>query len=71
MPKLPPVPKEQRNVGGERPRDRLRSAEPHRRDRKAGVQSPEPGDAGVDLEKQGRYRALRQNLTPQQRVQDR
>jgi hypothetical protein len=71
MSKLPPIPKEQRNVSGERPRDRLRSAEPDRRDRKTGVQSPEPGDADVDLEKQGRYSNLRQNLTPQRPVQDR
>jgi hypothetical protein len=71
MSKLPSIPKEQRNFGGERPRDRLRSAEPDRRDQKTGVHSPEPGDADVDLEKEGRYGAMRQNLTPPRRVQDR
>ncbi len=71
MTKPPPIPKEQRSFTGEQPRDRLRSAEPDRRDRSTGVQSPDPGDADVDLEKQGRYGNMRQNLTPQRRVQDR
>ena len=65
MSKLPSIPKEQRNFGGERPRDRLRSAEPDRRDRKIGVQSPDPGDAD------NRYGAMPQNPTPQRGAQDR
>jgi len=67
----PPLPKEQRSFAGERPRDRLRSAQPDRRDDLTGVQSPDPGDADVDLDKQGRYGNLRQNLTPRRSVQDR
>ena len=32
MSKTPPIPPEKRSFSGENPRDRLRSAEPHRRD---------------------------------------
>jgi hypothetical protein len=73
MSKLPPIPKEQRRFSGESARDRLRSAEPDRRDqhRHEDVQSPQPGDADVNIEKQGRFGNMRQNLTPQRRVQDR
>ncbi len=71
MSKSPPIPPQQRSFSAEQPRDRLRSAEPERRDRKTGVQSPEPGDADVDLDKQGRFGDIRQNLTPQRSVQDR
>jgi hypothetical protein len=71
MSKQPPIPKEQRSFSAEKPRDRLRSAEPDRRDEMTGAQSPQPGDADVDLEKQGRYGNIRQNLTPQRSVQDR
>ena len=71
MPKLPPIPKEQRSFRDEQARDRLRSAEPGRRHQQDGVQSPDPGDADVDLETEGRYGNMRQNLTPQRQVQDR
>ena len=69
MSKLPPIPEEQRSFSGETARDRLRSAEPDRRE--TGVQSPEPGDHDVDVEKEDRYGNLRQNLSPQRGVQDR
>jgi hypothetical protein len=68
--KLPPIPKEQRSFPSEGARDRLRSAEPDRRDH-TGVQSPDHGGADVDVGKEGRYGNMRQNLTPQRRVQDR
>ncbi len=41
--KLPPIPLEQRSFSGEIPRDRLRSAEPGRRDEATGLQPPRPG----------------------------
>jgi hypothetical protein len=71
MHKPPPIPPDQRSYARETPRDRLRSAQPDRRDLETGVQSPDPGDADVDLSKQGRFGNMRQNLTPQRKVQAR
>ncbi len=44
MPKMPPIPPEQRTFSGEKARDRLRSAEPGRRDETTGLQSSQPED---------------------------
>ena len=71
MSKMPPIPPEQRSFPSEKARDRLRSAEPHRRDEKTGLQSSQPGDDDVNIEQQGRQGNIRQNLTPQRSVQDR
>jgi hypothetical protein len=71
MSRLPPIPKEQRSYSGEEARDRLRSAQPGRPESKTGVQPPDPGDENVDVEKEGRFGNMRQNLTPQRSVQDR
>ena len=71
MSRLPPIPKEQRSFTGEQARDRLRSAQPHRVESSTGVQTPDPGDENVDVEKEGRFGDMRQNLTPERSVQDR
>jgi hypothetical protein len=42
-----------------------------RRDLKTGVQSPQPGDADVNLKQEGRFGNLNQNLTAIRNVQDR
>ncbi len=50
MSRLPPIPPEQRSFTGEQPRDRLRSAEPDRRDEATATRRAKPGDAEVNLE---------------------
>jgi len=47
MPKTPPIPPEQRSFSGDKVRDRLRCAEPDRRDQTADVQPSQPGDDDV------------------------
>lgn len=42
-----------------------------RRDLRTNAQSGQPGDADVNLDTQGRFGNLRQNLTNQHKVQDR
>ena len=76
MSKAPPVPPEQRSFAerstrSDDPTSRLESAHPDRRDRETGVQSPQPGDADVNLETQGRFGNIKQNLTPHLKTQDR
>ncbi len=66
MPKTPPIPPEQRAFSADKVRDRLRSAQPDRRDETAELQSSQPGDDDVNLKTQGRYADTRQNLHHQQ-----
>ncbi len=66
MSKTPPIPPEQRAFTAEQARDRLRSAQPDRRDDTTGLQSSQSGDDDVNLKTQGRYANLRQNLHHQQ-----
>lgn len=61
MPKKPPIPPEQPSFRGKGVHDR--------RDDLTGLQSGEPGDADANLDQQGRYGNIRQNLK-QHRVQD-
>jgi len=56
MSKMPPIPPEQRSFMGDRARDRLRSAEPDRRD----------DDHAENLKTQGRSANIRQNTHYQQ-----
>ena len=65
---IPPIPPEQRSFKGEDARDRLRSAEPGRRDSLQGVEPD--ADGGVD-EKAWDSGNIRQNLTPRRSVQER
>jgi hypothetical protein len=63
MPKAPPIPKEQRAFKGQKP-----DIEGHAGD---DLQSPDPGNADVNLEEQGRHGNLRQNTSHSGNVQDR
>ena len=67
----PKVPKEQRSFAdkGGRPVEDAMSED--RRDLSTGAQSGQPGDADVNLETQGRFGNLKQNLTTHWKVQDR
>ncbi len=69
MAKSPPIPKEQRSFRGQRPD--IAGRQPDRHEEKTGLQSHQPGDADVNFATQGRQANIRQNLTPQRRVQDR
>ena len=42
-----------------------------RRDRQTNLQSGQPGDGDANLEQQGRFGNLNQNLTPQWKTQSR
>ena len=70
MSHAPRIPKEQRSFADRGARS-LDDAAIDRRDLSDGVQSGQPGDADVNLDTQGRYGNLRQNLTTHWKVQDR
>lgn len=70
MSHAPKIPKEQRSFADRGARN-LDDAAADRRDLADGVQSGQPGDADVNLETQGRYGNLRQNLTTHWKVQQR
>jgi hypothetical protein len=69
MTRSPKIPKEQRSFAdrGDRPEQDMAD----RRDLATGAQSHEPGDADVNLDTQGRFGNLRQNLTTHWKVQQR
>ena len=67
----PKVPKEQSSFADHGARSVKAAMDSDRRDRSTGVQSDQPGDADVNLDTQGRFGNLRQNLTTQWKVQDR
>ncbi len=71
MSKMPPIPPEQRTFTGEKARDRLRSAQPDRRDETTELKSSQPGDDDVNLKTQGRHGAINQNTHHQGYQQDR
>jgi hypothetical protein len=67
----PKIPKEQRsfaNRGGTAMDDAIQA---DRRDLATGAQSGQPGDADVNLDTQGRFGNLRQNMTTQWKTQQR
>lgn len=71
MSHAPKIPKEQRSFadrGGQSVEQAMAS---DRRDLATGAQSGAPGDADVNLDTQGRFGNLRQNLTTHWKVQDR
>ena len=70
MSQPPKIPPEQRAFPGQRT-DLEEEAPDDRRDRATRVQSAQPGDADVNLETQGRFGNLKQNLTTHWKVQDR
>ena len=71
MTHAPRIPKEQRSFAdrGGTPLDAAMAED--RRDLATGAQSGQPGDADVNLDTQGRFGNLRQNLTTHWKVQDR
>ena len=67
----PKVPKEQRSFADHGARALRDAMNDDRRDLATGAQSGQPGDADVNLDTQGRFGNLRQNLTTHWKVQDR
>ncbi|MBO9708851.1 MAG: hypothetical protein J7521_11620 [Caulobacter sp.] len=65
MSKAPPIPPEQRAFKGQKP-----DIDGHDADRDD-LQSPDPGNADVNLREQGRHGNLRQNTSRSGNVQDR
>ena len=71
MTHAPRIPKEQRSYadkGGKAAED---AGDSDRRDLETEIQTGQPGDSGVNLDEQGRFGNLKQNLTNQWKVQDR
>lgn len=71
MTHAPRIPKEQRSYadkGGKAAED---AADSDRRDLETEIQTGQPGDSDVNLDEQGRFGNLKQNLTNQWKVQDR
>jgi hypothetical protein len=64
MSKAPPIPPEQRAFKGQKPA--IESQADH-----DDLQSPDPGNADVNLKEQGRHGNLRQNTSHAGNVQDR
>ena len=71
MTHAPRVPKEQTSFAAKGARSVEDAANADRRDLGTGAQSGQPGDADVNLDTQGRFGNLKQNLTNQWKVQDR
>ena len=67
----PKVPKEQRSFADKGARTVQDAMSSDRRDLSTGAQSAQPGDADVNLDTQGRFGNLRQNMTTPWKVQDR
>ena len=71
MTHAPRVPKEQTSFADKGARSVEDAANADRRDLSTCAQSGQPGDADVNLDTQGRFGNLKQNLTNQWKVQDR
>lgn len=71
MTHAPRIPKEQISFADKGARSVEDAANSDRRDLHTNVQSGQPGDADVNLDTQGRFGNLRQNLTTHWKVQDR
>ena len=69
MTKAPKIPPEQQSFAGQKPDIEGESRD--RRDNRTDLHDGQPGDAGVNLETQGRFGNLKQNLTTHWKVQDR
>ncbi len=64
MSKAPPIPSEQRAFKGQKPAIEGQGGHDD-------LQSPDPGNADVNLKEQGRHGNLAQNTSPSGNVQDR
>lgn len=71
MTHAPRIPKEQLSFADKGARTPEEAENSDRRDLKTGAQSGQAGDADVNLDTQGRFGNLKQNLTNQWKVQDR
>lgn len=71
MTHAPRIPKEQRSDADRGAQSPEKALHEDRRDVKTGAQSDQPGDADVNLDEQGRFGNLKQNLTNRRQVQDR
>lgn len=69
MPHAPRIPNEQTSFADKGAQSVEEAANSDRRDLKTGVHSGQPGDADVNLDTQGRFGNLKQNLTNQWKVQ--
>lgn len=71
MTHTPRIPKDQRSDAdkGRTPADA--AADSDRRDLETEIQTAQPGDSDVNLDEQGRFGNLKQNLTNQWQVRDR
>ena len=71
MTHAPRIPKEKRSyadMGGKAAGD---AGDSDRRDRETEIQTGPPGDSDINLDEQGRFGNLKQNLTNQWKVQER
>jgi len=71
MTHAPRIPKEQRSFADRGAQSPEQAMHADRRDLETGAQSNQPGDADINLDTQGRFGNLRQNLTTHWKVQDR
>lgn len=71
MTHAPRIPKEQRSYADRGAKAVGDAADSDRRDLETEVRTGQPGDADVNLDTQGRFGNLKQNLTNQWKVQDR
>ena len=71
MTHAPRIPKEQRSFADKGGKSLDEAVNSDRRDLETGAQSGQPGDADVNLDTQGRFGNLRQNMTTQWKTQQR
>lgn len=71
MTHAPRIPKEQRSYADKGDSSGEGAGATDRRDLETEIQTGQPGDADVNLDEQGRFGNLKQNLTNQWKVQNR
>ncbi|GLS01033.1 hypothetical protein GCM10007859_10430 [Brevundimonas denitrificans] len=71
MTHAPRIPKEQRSYADKGVQAVEDAADSDRRDLETEIQTGQPGDSDVNLDTQGRFGNLKQNLTNQWKVQNR
>lgn len=71
MTHVPKIPKEQRSYADKGANAAADAADSDRRDLETEIQTGQPGDSDVNLDQQGRFGNLKQNLTNQWKVQNR
>lgn len=71
MSHAPKIPKEQHSFADKGARPEAEAMSDDRRDLETEIKTGQPGDADVNLDEQGRFGNLRQNLTTHWKVQNR